>query len=141
MAIFRRDEHPGPGDLYIAISVVIPRVFHTQSARMGPDRYEISVYAKPESGSNFECCGVCDLGGSSYLRRLALMGRIFDLPGVRTLRASQEEVGRVGVHLWDVFPAHSRGEEGLAGGRGQWVVHLSSLLLCLIDMSRHKLYA
>jgi len=106
--MFRRVEHPGPGDLYISISVVIPRVFHTQSACMGPDRYETSVYAKPESGSNFECCDICNLEGASYLRRLPLVGCIVDLPSVWTLRADNGGIGRVSVYLGDVFPAPSR---------------------------------
>lgn len=43
VAMADREEQPGPGNRYVACSMMLPRVFHSHSEVMGPARQEVSV--------------------------------------------------------------------------------------------------
>lgn len=49
MAMLTSEEHPGPNDLNDPASLEVPRVFHTQSAVIGPPGHDTSVKTCPES--------------------------------------------------------------------------------------------
>lgn len=75
MAMFSSDAHPGPIDLNLRALSVLPFVFHTHSADIGPILHVTSEYTCPESASNFfnESLLVSDASYSELARILSLL--------------------------------------------------------------------